>query len=63
MDGAALRRIRDQLGITQAALAQRLGVTANTVARWGRDEIPIREPMARLIQLLAPSRAIRRSKK
>ncbi len=53
MTGKELRQIRDRLGLTQAALADRLGVSPNSVARWERDEVPIREPMARLTRLLA----------
>ncbi len=53
MKGGTLRRIRKRLGLTQAALAERLGVSPNTVARWERNEVPIREPMARLIRMLA----------
>lgn len=44
--------IRTRLGITQEAFAERIGVTKNTVARWERNEMAIREPMARLIQRL-----------
>ena len=51
--GKELRGIRKRLGLTQVALAERLAVTSTTVARWERDEVPIREPMARLIRLLA----------
>ena len=36
--------------LTQVELAELVGVTSNTIARWERDEVPIREPMARLIQ-------------
>jgi transcriptional regulator with XRE-family HTH domain len=50
MKGPELRAIRKRLKITQAKLAELLGVTANTVARWEREEMGIREPMARLIQ-------------
>ena len=50
MSGKELRAIRDKLGWTQVQLAEALGVTPNTVARWERDEVGIREPMARLIQ-------------
>ena len=52
MTGNELRRIRDRLGLTQAAFAERLGVTPNTVARWERDEVSISEPAARLARLL-----------
>ncbi len=53
MTGEELRRIRARMGLTQAELADRLGVTPNTVARWERDEVGIAEPAARLAQLLA----------
>jgi DNA-binding transcriptional regulator YiaG len=53
MKGKKLRRIRARLELTQTELAERLGVTRNTVARWERDEVPIREPMARLIRMVA----------
>ena len=61
MTGEELRGVRKRLGLTQAALAEQLAVSPNTVARWERDEVPIREPMARLIRLLAkePKRASR----
>ena len=52
MTGAQLRRLRTRLHVTQAELAHRLGVHWNTLARWERDELPIRPPMARLLDLL-----------
>ena len=51
--GPQLRRIRKQLGLTQVALAERIGVTSTSVARWERSEIGISEPVARLVKLLA----------
>ena len=53
MEGKELKQIRQRLGLTQVELAEQLGVTANTVARWERDEVSIREPLARLIQVMA----------
>ena len=51
MKSRGLRAIRRRLGISQAKLAERIGFTQNTVARWERDEIPISEPAARLIRI------------
>lgn len=53
MTGLELRRIRKRLGLTQQAFAKKIGVTANTVARWERGAVGIGEPIARLIRLLA----------
>ena len=52
MTGAQLRRIRNRLDLTQRGLAEKLGVSANTVARRERDEVGIAEPAARLAKLL-----------
>lgn len=46
MRGADLRRRRTDLGLSQAALAARLGVTSTTVARWERGERSISLPVA-----------------
>jgi transcriptional regulator with XRE-family HTH domain len=51
--GSQLRRLRRRLGLLQRELAARLGVAPNTVARWERDEVPIRAAMGRFIRLLA----------
>jgi transcriptional regulator with XRE-family HTH domain len=56
MTGSQLKKIRGQLGWTQAEMAERVGVTPNTVARWERGEIVIREPIARLIQSMSQQR-------
>jgi transcriptional regulator with XRE-family HTH domain len=55
MKGKELRGIRERLKLTQVEFAERVGVTSNTVARWERDEMGIREPIARLIQRIAAS--------
>lgn len=48
-----MRTIRNKLGLTQKQLAEKLGTHWNTLARWERDEVPIREAVARLIRLTA----------
>ncbi len=64
MDGIELRQIRGRLRLTQAELAERLGVAPNTIARWERDELGIREPVVRLIRLVAQmSRSSRRQRR
>lgn len=37
MDGAAIRRLRRRVGLTQRDLAERLNVDQGTVSRWERD--------------------------
>jgi len=51
VDGSELRRLRMRAGLTQAALAAKLGVASNSVARWERSERTIAEPMVRLIRM------------
>jgi transcriptional regulator with XRE-family HTH domain len=41
------------MGLTQAGLAEQLGVAPNSVARWERNEMRITEPVARFARLLA----------
>ena len=53
MNGKELRRIRKRLGWTQAQLAEAIGLSANSVARQERGEIGIREPVAKLVKILA----------
>ena len=50
MQGKELRAIRHRLKLTQTQFAELVGVTPNTVARWERGEMTMREPAARLIQ-------------
>jgi len=42
--GTELREWRERVGLTQAHLAARLGVSENTVARWERGELRIQHP-------------------
>ena len=41
MNGKELKEKRNDLSLTQEQLANELQVTANTVARWERDEMKI----------------------
>ena len=52
MTGADFWKIRQRLGMTQKALAERMAVTPTTLARWERDEAPIRESVARFLRLI-----------
>jgi len=63
MTGAELRVLRNGLGLTQAALAEKIGVSANTVARYERDELKIPEPVARLTKCLAAKPTVTRRKR
>ena len=42
--------------LTQNQLAEKLGVTENTVARWERDEMKMSESAARLMKILAKAK-------
>jgi transcriptional regulator with XRE-family HTH domain len=53
MTGKEIRALRRKLDWTQVALAEAIGVTSNTVARWERGEMAISEPAARLLQKIA----------
>lgn len=43
-DARALRVARERLGLTQAQLGKRIGVAANTIARWERGERRMEHP-------------------
>jgi len=57
--GRELRRIRKGLGLTQAALGEQLAVSANTVARWERNEVGISPAMEKLIRLVVAAKRTR----
>ena len=63
MTAVEIRLLRERLGLTQMALAQAVGVTSNTVARWERGEMRISEPAARLLHKIAAERSLRTGKK
>ena len=52
MQAKELRKLRKVLGLTQAGLAQAVGVTANAIALAERGERGIGEPLARLVKIL-----------
>jgi transcriptional regulator with XRE-family HTH domain len=60
MTGAALKQIRTRWGLLQREMAERVGVTSNTIARYERGELPIPETLARLVTLLAQQNRSRR---
>ncbi len=62
MTGTELRQLRKRLGLTQAELARLVGVARNSIARQERGVIGIREPLARLLRLVA-ARELRRKRK
>jgi transcriptional regulator with XRE-family HTH domain len=53
MTGKELRAIRKRMGLTQVEFAALVGVAPNSIARQERGEIGIREPLGRLVRLLA----------
>ncbi len=60
MNGDEVKALRKQLRLTQVELAEQVGVAPNSVARWERGEMRIRESAARLLKLLAQQRPTRR---
>jgi len=50
--GKRFKQIRLKLGLTQAQLAEVLGVASNTVAVWERGEQPIPGPVELAMKLL-----------
>ncbi len=52
MTGAEIKGLRKRLGYTQARLAEELGLTANTVARYEREELRASPPVMKLLKLL-----------
>ncbi len=57
MTPTEFRELRARLGLTQAALAARLGVTDRAVRRYEAGDRAIAEPIARLLRSLRKGRA------
>jgi DNA-binding transcriptional regulator YiaG len=53
MKATDLKKIRAKLGLSQTALAERLGVTRNTVTRWEMGLHPIPLMAIKLLRTLA----------
>ena len=51
--GAAIKRLREAKGITQAALAEEIGVSAKAISKWetarGLPDIALLEPLAKVL--------------
>ena len=60
MSGKELLKIRKRLRWTQAQLAEAVGVSGNTIARWERDEVGIGEPAARLVRRILAEQRVKR---
>lgn len=54
MNAATLAKIRAAAGLTQAELAEKLGVHLRTVQKWEGAERSIPEPIVKLLAILFP---------
>lgn len=52
MTGAEIKQLRKALDYTQARLGEEVGVTANTIARYEREELRPSPPVLKLLKLL-----------
>jgi putative transcriptional regulator len=52
MTAAQIKELRKSLGYTQARLAEEVGLTPNTIARYERDELKPSPPVLKLLRLL-----------
>jgi putative transcriptional regulator len=58
MTGAEIKELRKSLGYTQARLAEEVGLTPNTIARYERDELKPSPPVLKLLRLLELSKEL-----
>jgi putative transcriptional regulator len=61
MTGAEIRELRKTLGYTQARLAEEIGVTPNTIARYEREELRPSPPVLKLLKLIGMSGGVRKA--
>lgn len=52
MDGNELKQIRENLGLSQAEFADKVGVERNTVWRWENDKLPISKTVELAVKYL-----------
>lgn len=52
MTGKELRALRHSVKLSQSQMAKEIGCDKNTVARYERDEVGIREPIVRLVNFI-----------
>jgi DNA-binding transcriptional regulator YiaG len=52
MTPSEIRTLRAALGLTQQALANRMGVTVTTVSRWEQGVRPLEGPALKLLEML-----------
>ena len=58
MTGIQIKELRKNLGYTQAKLAEEVGLTPNTIARYERDELKPSPPVLKLLRLLELSQEL-----
>ena len=58
MTGAQIKELRKSLGYTQARLAEEVGLTPNTIARYERDELKPSPPVLKLLRLIELSQEL-----
>jgi putative transcriptional regulator len=58
MTGEQIKELRKSLGYTQARLAEEVGLTPNTIARYERDELKPSPPVLKLLRLLELSKEL-----
>jgi len=56
MTGEQIKELRKSLGYTQARLAEEVGLTPNTIARYERDELKPSPPVMKLLKLIELSK-------
>ncbi|MFL6336451.1 MAG: helix-turn-helix domain-containing protein [Pyrinomonadaceae bacterium] len=61
MTGRQIKELRKSLGYTQARLAEEVGLTPNTIARYERDELKPSPPVLKLLRLLELSQELNKA--